>query len=166
MSLSNLQVGAVEDDWSTGDQRVFPIDSSVKKKWLERSKKEINFDGGSLIEGPHYHVPIVNNSLGELIGKIKSSCGTAIALVKNLEKFRLSNFSRHMVQKLRASSTPSPSDTLTTDSQENLSLCASDVFQSPGVLAPHSSVLAFSLSATASFELQALSSAPLDELTQ
>jgi hypothetical protein len=114
---------------------VFLVDSV--SQWLKRNKRELNFDDG-LTEGQHYYVSIVT-------------------LIKNREKFQLSNFYRHIVdrrngkrcdtvQKLRASSTPSPSHTQATDDQENLPFSAPGVLFSSEVPASHSTALPSSLS--------------------
>ena len=159
-------------DWSTDDHRVSLIDSV--SQWLERNKKELNFDGPSLIEGQHYHVSIVNDSLGGFVGKIKCSCGTVVTLIKNREKFQLSNFYRHiadrrngklcdMVQKLGVPSTRSPSYTHTTDDQANLPLSSLDVSPAAGGLASHSTVRASSPCGAERSDSQAPSSVPIDE---
>lgn len=148
----------VTSDWSTDEHRLFLIDSV--SQWLERNKKELNFEDGSFIEGQHYYLSIVNDPLNGLMGKIKCSCGTIVTLIKNREKFQLSNFYRHIVdrrngklcgtvQKLGVSLTPPPSDTPATDDQENLSSSASEVLPSFDVPVSHSTALPSTLFGTA-----------------
>ena len=162
----------ITSDWSTDDHRVFLIDSV--SQWLERNKKELNFDHGSLTEGQHYHVSIVKDPFNGFIDKIKCSCGTMVTLIKNREKFQLSNFYRHIVdrrsgktcetvQKLGTPSTPPPSCTHATDDQENLPFSSPGVLLSSEVPAPHSTVRPSSLSGTEPSESQPSSIISFDD---
>ena len=84
-------------NWSIDYHRVSLIDSV--SQWRERNKKELNLDGASLIEGQHYQVSILNDSLDGFAGKIKCSCGKVATLIKNREKFQLSNFYCHIADR-------------------------------------------------------------------
>ena len=83
----------------------------------------------------------MNDPLNGFIGKIKCSCGTIVRLIENREKFQLSNVYRHIVdrrngkqcdrvEKLGASSTPSPSHTQATGDQESLPFSATEPAES------------------------------------